>query len=38
MQDWAYLGAPVVPLKGYPGVTVEKARKTNRARGALFEP
>jgi hypothetical protein len=38
MQDWAYLGAPVGPLKGYPGVTVEKPRKTNRARGALFEP
>lgn len=27
MQDWAYLGAPVGPLKGYPGVTVEKTRR-----------
>lgn len=27
MRDWAYLGAPVGPLKGYPGVTVEKTRK-----------
>lgn len=36
LQDWAYLGAPVVPLKGYPGVTIERARKT--ARDALFEP
>jgi hypothetical protein len=39
LQDWAYLGADVGPLKGYPGVTVEKARKTPRAkaRGSLFE-
>lgn len=27
LQDWAYLGQPVGPLKGYPGVTVEKTRK-----------
>lgn len=38
LQDWAYLGAPVCPLKGYPGVTVEKARRPARAkRGSLFE-
>ncbi len=38
LQDWAYLGAPVGPLKGYPGVTVEKGRKAPRKRGAgLFE-
>jgi hypothetical protein len=30
LQDWAYLGAPVGPLKGYPGVTVEKVRKAPR--------
>lgn len=30
LRDWAYLGAPVGPLKGYPGVTVEKARKRDR--------
>lgn len=39
LQDWAYSGAPVGPLKGYPGVTVEKARKPKRpARASLFEP
>lgn len=32
MRDWAYLGAPVGPLKGYPGVTVEKAHKVPRTR------
>jgi len=38
LQDWAYLGAPVGPLKGYPGVTVERTRKLARAkRGSLFE-
>jgi hypothetical protein len=38
LQDWAYLGAPVGPLKGYPGVSVEKARKAKPARATLFEP
>ena len=39
MQDWAYLGAPVGPLKGYPGVTVEKARKKPKATADdLFDP
>lgn len=40
LQDWAYLGAPVGPLKGYPGVTVEKTRKPPRAKAgdSLFEP
>ena len=40
MRDWAYLGAPVGPLKGYPGVTVEKARRAVRKTSAtgLFEP
>jgi len=39
LQDWAYLGAAVGPLKGYPGVSVEKARKPPRAkaRDSLFE-
>lgn len=36
LQDWAYLGAPVGLLKGYPGVTVERARK--KPRDMLFEP
>jgi hypothetical protein len=38
LQDWAYLGAPVGPLKGYPGVTVEKARKTGKKAPQLFDP
>lgn len=39
LQDWAYLGQSVGPLKGYPGVSVEKTRKAPRAkaRGSLFE-
>lgn len=39
LQDWAYLGLPVGPLKGYPGVTVEKTRKPARAkaRNSLFD-
>lgn len=37
LQDWAYLGAPVGPLKGYPGVTVEKSRKRAKA-AELFDP
>lgn len=38
LQDWAYLGAPVGPLKGYPGVSVERERKAPRKKGAgLFE-
>jgi len=39
LQDWAYLGAPVGPLKGYPGVMVERSRKKKRPETApLFEP
>lgn len=40
MRDWAYLGAPVGPLKGYPGVTVEKGKRAVRQPSAptLFEP
>ena len=37
LQDWAYLGAPVDPLKGYPRVTVEKARKKTKT-VELFDP
>ena len=37
LQDWAYLGAPVGPLKGYPGVTVEKGRKSPPRGVTLFE-
>ncbi len=40
MQDWAYLGGQLVPLKGYPGVVWERP-KPKRKRGPkapLFEP
>jgi hypothetical protein len=30
IRDWAYLGAPVGPLKGYPGVTIEKGKRSVR--------
>lgn len=38
LQDWAYLGAPVGPLKGYPGVTVEKGKKKPAKTAELFDP
>ncbi len=38
LQDWAYLGAPVGPLKGYPGVTVERTRKKRGKTPELFDP
>lgn len=40
LQDWAYLGAALGPLKGYPGVMVERAsRKKKRPEAApLFDP
>ena len=39
LQDWAYSGAPVGPLKGYPGVSVETSRKKPRAKADdLFDP
>ena len=28
--DWSYLGEPLGPLKGYPGVMIERPRKTRR--------
>ncbi len=38
VQDWAYLGAPVGPLKGYPDMTVEKARWAGKRAPELFDP
>ena len=29
--DWAYAQEPLVPLKGYPGVVWERARKKKRS-------
>ncbi len=37
LQDWTYLGEPLVPLKGYPGVVWERPnRKKRRATAAPF--
>ena len=30
MQDWAYTGEPLVPLKGYPGVFWKRPKKKSR--------
>ena len=38
MQDWAYAGEPLVPLKGYPGVFWTRSRKKGRPRGAVPVP
>lgn len=39
LQDWAYLGAPVGPVKNYPGVMMERARKKKSAPAeGLFDP
>jgi len=36
--DWTYLGAPLAPLKGYPGVMWERPRRAKRkAPDAMFE-
>jgi hypothetical protein len=31
MQEWAYAGAPLVPLKGFPGVVWERSKKKKRS-------
>jgi len=35
LQDWAYAGAPLVPLKGFPGVVWERSRKKRRTGAPL---
>ena len=38
MQDWAYVGAELAPLKGFPGVVWERGKRKNPALSdALFE-
>jgi hypothetical protein len=32
LQDWAYIGKPLVPLKGYPGVVWERYKSRKRPR------
>jgi hypothetical protein len=34
MQDWAYAGEPLTPLKGYPGVFCKRSKKRSRIREA----
>jgi hypothetical protein len=37
LQDWTYLGEPLVPLKGFPGIVWERpGRKKRRQTGPLF--
>jgi hypothetical protein len=37
LQDWTYLGEPLVPLKGFPGVVWERpGRKKRRQTGHLY--
>jgi hypothetical protein len=33
LQEWAYTGEPLVPLKGYPGVVWQRSRKKRRGAG-----
>jgi hypothetical protein len=33
LQEWAYTGEPLVPLKGYPGVVWQRSKKKRRASG-----
>jgi hypothetical protein len=38
LQEWAYTGEKLVPLKGFPGVVWERAKRKKRAaRDPLFE-
>jgi hypothetical protein len=39
MADWTWLGEPLGPLKGYPGVLIERKRKSKRAapKDPMFE-
>ncbi len=33
LQEWAYPGEPLVPLKGYPGVVWQRSKRKRRAAG-----
>jgi hypothetical protein len=33
LQDWAYTGKRLVPLKGYPGIAWERPKSRKRTRG-----
>jgi hypothetical protein len=32
LQDWAYIGERLVPLKGYPGIVWERPKSRRRPR------
>jgi hypothetical protein len=37
LRDWTYIGEPLVPLKGFPGVVWERpGKKKQRRRDAMF--
>ena len=33
LQEWAYTGEPLLPLKGFPGVVWQRSKKKRRAAG-----
>jgi hypothetical protein len=33
LQEWAYAGGPLVPLKGFPGVVWQRSKKKKRIAG-----
>jgi len=33
LQEWAYIGEPLVPLKGFPGVVWQRSKKKKRVSG-----
>jgi hypothetical protein len=37
LQEWAYTGGPLVPLKGFPGVVWQRSKKKKRAGDDPFE-
>ena len=37
LQEWAYTGEPLVPLKGFPGVVWQRSKRKKRAaRDGMF--
>lgn len=36
MADWAYNGEALMPLKGYPGIMIERKRKKKQAPEGMF--
>lgn len=35
LQDWAYTGGPLVPLKGFPGIVWERPRRKRSEKGGV---